>query len=202
MKKFIYLACTILMLSCNSNGNNNLGLKAQKANTVQTSLQDSLAFKLCEMYGLDQGIRKREIYSQLNKKLSVKIDSLNFFALFDIIKKHGYPNKKLLGEDNLTQDCVAGAPKAILLHNPYRLLSDRPKIKLLVKEADKGNLDREFIATVLDKYFWWKSGGKEVLYGSAFGMPCISTKAKTNILRKEIGLLPLADSLFIDCSKK
>ncbi|MDT0293680.1 hypothetical protein ACFQ3R_13920 [Mesonia ostreae] len=153
------------------------------------------------MYGLDQGIREREIYTQIDKNLAVKIDSIHFVNLFEIIEKYGYPSKNLLGEANFEQQCVGGASQVILLHNPYRLLSDRRKIKMLVKEADKGNLNREFIATVLDKHFWWKSGGKEVLYGSAFGMPCFSSKATTNILRKEIGLSPLEDSLFIDCSK-
>lgn len=194
IKKIIYFGLALMLVGCNTNTE-----KKELANLV---LQDSLAFELCQMYGLDQGIRQREIFSGLDKEFAVKIDSINFVKFFDIIEKFGFPNKELLGEQNIKQDCVDGASKVILLHNPHRLIENKAYLNILLKEADKGNLKRKFIATVLDKYYWWKSGGEEVLYGSQFGMPCINSKEKTNILRKEIGMEPLADSLFIDCAKK
>lgn len=60
-------------------------------------------------------------------------------------------------------------------------------------------MDRAFLATVLDKYYWSKSRGQKVMYGSQFGVPCIETKEETNQLRKEIGLDPLNDNEFKVC---
>lgn len=172
----------------------------EEINIEETNLQDSIAFALCEIYGLDQGIRRNGVYSEIDKYLAAKIDSLNFMKFMAIVKKYGYPTKELLGEKNAKHDCV-NAAAAVLLQNPKKI-HQKIYLDILLREANKKTIPYEFVATLLDKYIWAKSGGKKVLYGSQFGMPCKNQKKETNKARKEIGLPPLADSLFINCSEK
>ncbi len=62
-----------------------------------------------------------------------------------------------------------------------------------------GELSEKTFLTILDKYYWIKNKNRHVLYGGGFGMPCIDDKEKTNKARKELGITPLADSLFVEC---
>lgn len=165
---------------------------------IEKKIQDSLAFELCAMFGLDQGIRDMEIFYLLGRTTR-NVDTLSFKRLVKFVTENGYPNKNLLGDDNWQHECVAAAATAIMLHNPYRLVNEREYFDLFLSEVENGNMDREFLATVLDKHYWSKSRGEKVLYVSAFGTPCISTKEETNAARKKIGLLPLEDSEFEDC---
>ena len=167
-----------------------------------TFLQDSLAFELCKIYGFDQGIRDRSLSAAFTKH-SQEIDTLNFKKIVAFVTKHGYPNEKLLGERNMKQECAAAAFGAVLLHNPHRLVNEKLYYDLFLAEVKKGNMSAEGFVTVLDKYYWMKSKNKNsrrVFYGSAFGQPCIQTKKETNKARIEIGLKPLIDSEFVDCT--
>jgi hypothetical protein len=160
---------------------------------------------LCQIYGLDQGIRNKFLWkNDLNLgKLQITIDTLNFNRIVDFVMKNGYPTKKLLGESDFKIECVESTALAVLLHNPHRLVKEDIYFNLFVNEVKKGNLKANTLADVLDKYYWAKSKNKEkrsVLYGSQFGKPCIQTKEITNKARKEIGLTPLKDDEFIDCN--
>jgi len=186
----------MLLLSCNERGQID---STNQSENLDIKTQDSLAFELCSLYGFDQGIRDKEIFMDLHRDLASKIDLMNFDKLITIVKKYGYPNEKLLGERNWTHQCVATSATAIMLHNPHRLVNDVEYFNLFLEEAEKGNMDRAFLATVMDKYYWSISQGQKVMYGSPFGVPCIETKEETNKLRKEIGLEPLNDNEFKDC---
>lgn len=197
MKKFIILLFIIgAFLSCTS---------TQKLSSTQETTKefdkrmDTLVSELCMIYGLDQGIRDREIWSALDKENIQKIDSLNFRRLVSFVEKYGYPNEKLLGEAFEAYECVELAGFAIMLHNPHQLIHDSNLFDLFLKEVHKGNLHEEAFASILDKYYWMKSRGKYVLYGSSFGTPCIETKEETNRLRAEIGLEALEDEEFKVC---
>ncbi|RKS22005.1 hypothetical protein CLV94_2642 [Flavobacterium endophyticum] len=169
-----------------------------------TFKQDSLAFELCKMYGFDQGIRDSKL--TFNKKeLMPKVDSISFANLVNFVTKNGYPTETLLGKRNIKQECVESAAVAILLHNPHRLVNEKVYFDLFLKEVKKGNIDSNFFASVLDKYYWINSPNKKkrkVFYGSEFGKPCIQTKEATNKARIEIGLLPLKEEEFIDCGQE
>lgn len=190
------LLFSLLLLACNEKGQ--LNPHGQSENlTIVT--QDSLAFVLCEIYGFDQGIRDRDIFMDLQRDLIIKIDLMNFSKFIAIVEKYGYPNEQLLGERNWAHQCVGASATAIMLHNPHRLVNEVEYFNLFLEEVNNGNMDRAFLATVLDKYYWSRSRGQKVMYGSPFGVPCIETKEETNQLRKEIGLDPLNDNEFKVC---
>jgi hypothetical protein len=77
--------------------------------------QDSLAFELCQIYGLDQGIRDRKLVFN-DFQLTQKVDTLNFLKIVAFVEKNGYPTKELLGESNMKNECVQRAMPAVLLH--------------------------------------------------------------------------------------
>lgn len=195
-KPILYVSLLLTFLYCTDNPSE---IKNQHSEiNEESNIQDSLAFTLCEMFGLDQGIRDPEIFSILGRN-SRKVDTLSFIKLVEFIKAHGYPNKELIGEKNWEHECVAMAAMAIMLHNSYRLVNEKEYFDLFLNEVEKGNMKREFLATVLDKHYWSKSRGEKVLYGSQFGTPCIDTKEETNRLRAQIGLASLEDNEFKVC---
>jgi hypothetical protein len=168
--------------------------------TTKEYLQDSLAFEICQMYGLDQGVRLSPGFKGKWDFID-PIDSLNFTKVINFVKKNGYPTAKLLGRNNYKHECVSTSFHAILLHNPVQLVKNKEYFNLFLEEVNKGNLSRELFATMLDKYYWLKKGNNgHVLYGSQFGKPCIQSKEETNKARQEIGLNALSESEFIDCS--
>lgn|SRR5690554_2458518 len=173
---------------------------AQLTSSSELNLKDSLAFELCQIYGFDQGIR--DLSLDFNKReIMLKIDTLNFKRVVSFVEKNGFPTRKLLG-DNIDVECVGSAVIAVLLHNPHRLVNEQKYFDLFLTEVKKGNLQADYFATILDKYYWAHSKNKQtrrVFYGSQFGKPCIQTKEETNLARIEIGLEPLKDEDFTDC---
>ena len=163
-------------------------------------LQDSLAFELAQMYGLDQGIRVSEGFPN-KMKLIQNVDTFNFERMMKFVRENGIPSKKLVGEENFKRECVQSAFFAIMLHNPHRLVNEKEYFNIILNEVKKGNLKKEYFATILDKYYWAKTHRKDVMYGSQFGSPCLNHKEKTNKLRKEIGLPALKESEFKKCEK-
>lgn len=167
----------------------------------QKGLQDSLAFELCQLYGLDQGVRSPLAEGKRISWQAIQYsDTIAFNKLLVFVKDNGFPREEILGE-NYTRECVQAAAGAVLLHNPHMLINNKEYKNIFINEVRKGNLPADFLATVLDKYYWVKKANDhKVLYGSQFGMPCKDIKEETNRARKEIGLPPLADSLFKDCT--
>ena len=161
---------------------------------------DSLAYELCTIYGFDQGVRDWSVYGEIDVRTIKKIDSLNFVKLVGIIEKFGYPSRRIFGENfKINHECVIMGSASVMLHNPQRVVNDEYVFNLFLNEVNKGNLHRTFFADILDKYYWSKSKGERVMYGSQFGVPCIATKEETNRLRQEIGLEPLNDDEFKEC---
>ncbi|MCF1420406.1 hypothetical protein [Mangrovimonas futianensis] len=165
-------------------------------------VKDSLAFELCKMYGLDQGVRESSGF-QGKWNFIFSVDSLNFDRAMTFIKKYGYPTESLVGSDNYKIECVSSSFFAILLHNPHRIVNEREHYKTLLNEVHEKRLSPSEFANIIDKYYWIKRGNnKRVLVGSDFGKPCLETKEETNQIRKEIGLPLLQDSEFINCPEK
>lgn len=199
MKKRIFaFIILILVFSCIKNKNQKALSTQNEISLQQKKIQDSLAFELCMIYGLDQGIRHDSL-SYNRREVLPTVDSLNFHRFVDFVKKYGYPNKSLLGEENYKHECVNSVDLAIMLHNPHRLVNERAYFDLFLEEVEKGNLSRSFFVDVLDKYYFMKSGWKNTMYGSQFGIPCLKTKDETNQLREEVGLEPLKEKDFKIC---
>lgn len=196
-----YLSALILILAltnCSTKKNTN---STNTEHLSDTNLQDSLAFELCQLYGLDQGVR-----SPYDKGGTVSwpaiqyADTIAFYKLMAFVKDNGFPHEELLGE-HYKRECVQAAAAVVLLHNPHMLVNNKAYKDVFINEVKKGNMQADFLATVLDKYYWVKKANEhKVLYGSQFGMPCKDIKEETNKARAEIGLAPLADSLFKDCT--
>lgn len=88
------------------------------------------------------------------------------------------------------------------MHNPHRLVNEQQYYDLFFNEVKKGNLDAEFFASILDKYYWINSKNKitrRIFYGSQFGKPCVQTKEASNKARIEIGVEALEEGGFVDC---
>lgn len=200
MIRNLFLIMFFLIISCESTT-----LRKEKnilnEDLTNRRIKDSLAFELCEIYGLDQGIRQQGILEHIIKTEAAKaIELYNFNRVIEFIKENGYPTEELVGMENFKTECVSSAVWAVLLHNPVRVRENY--IDLLLDEVSKGNMTYENIANILDKEIWSKSRGQNVLYGSDFGMPCAEQKAETQKARRRIGLPPLKDSLFRNCDKK
>lgn len=174
----------MLIISCNS-------LKKNNDISSEMESKNNLAMKLCEMYGLDQGIRTKELSKDV-QHIMPKIDSLNFIKLVEFVKEHGMPNKDLVGQENYKNECVQLAAFSILLHNPHRLIEDEKFYNLFLNEVMENRMKGEVFALVIDKYYW--ATKNEVVYGSQFGKPCIENKNEVNERRKKIGLKELENS--------
>ncbi|MGL2999624.1 hypothetical protein [Flavobacterium sp. RSSB_23] len=201
MKKHLCFVLSILFISILLSCSNSKFTNLNTSKSIQ-SKQDSLAFEVCQMYGLDQGIRLPEGFKD-KSKLVQNIDSFSFKKVVAFVKINGFPTKALLGEKNFNYECVQGAFGAILLHNPHRIVNEQIHFDLFLNEVKKGNMKPNFLAAVIDKYYWTISKNKKtrrVFYGSEFGKPCIQTKEATNKARKEIGLKALKDDEFVDCA--
>lgn len=189
INQILFFLSLLIICCCSSNKLSNFN------NNNISSKKDSLAIQLIELYGSDQIARR-------NYRIFLGLDSINFKTLIDFIKINGFPNKELLGEENMKIESVNAAAISVLLHNPHRLVNEKEHLDLLVKEVEKGNLKREFLATILDKYYWAKRdefGNSRVLYGTQFGKPCRKYRKESDSVRFIIGLKPLPDSMFIDC---
>jgi len=160
--------------------------------------RNNLAFELCEIYGIDQGIRQEGIV--IDKKSNIKIDSLNFQRIINFINKNGYPNKDNIGT-YINEKCVQAAAIVVLLHNPQHIVNNKENRDILIKEVKKGNMKEETLLLIMDKYYWHISKGKKVYMGSKFGKPCIKDRAKSDSLRKAISLPPLKTEDFKNCEE-
>ena len=111
--------------------------------------ENNLAFELCAMYGLDQGIRQEGIV--IDKKSNIKIDSLNFQRVINFINKNGYPNKDNIGT-YINEKCVQAAAIVVLLHNPQHIVNNEEYRDILIKEVKKGNMKEETLLLILLAY--------------------------------------------------
>ena len=194
MKQKIILIISCSLIACSSHFNKSINTEGNELKII--SHKDSLAIRLIELYGSDQIARR-------NHKIFTSLDTINFNELMQFIKTNGFPNKKLLGDENMKVESVKMAAISILLHNPHRLVNEELYLRVLLKEVERGNLNREMLATILDKYYWVKkdkNGNRKVLYGTQFGKPCMLYRKESDSVRAIIGLQPLPDSLFIDCN--
>ena len=208
MKNNVLFIILVLILfsfySCNNKHIDTNKISKRDSIALSEKNQDSLAFELCQIYGLDQGLRRSKGFSG-KMKLIQKIDTFNFERIVNFVKTNGIPSEKLVGGKNFSQECVEGALGAVLLHNPHMLVNEKKHLNIFLEEVNKGNLKMETLITVLDKYYWVKRdefGNRKLLYGSQFGKPCKKFRRESDSVRAAIGLPPLPDSSFVDCKNQ
>lgn len=159
---------------------------------------------LCQIYGLDQGIRNYTL-GNLPKGFNSRIDSLSFERAINYIKEYGYPRMKDFGP-YAKLECVQASIFAVLLHSPIKIAKNKKNLELLKNEVENGNMNPEVIAIVMDKYlkaqeiFYPDSPGTGVLYSNSFGKPCLKYQKKSDSARAEIGLPPLKTEEFKICN--
>ncbi len=195
MKNFTAFIILLILLACNNNKNNQALEPQPKDQNYILNQKDSLAIQLIQLYGSDQIARHQ------NRLISA-LDTINFKVLVDFVRQHGFPNKALLGKHYMAIEEVQAAAGAVLLHNPHRLVNEQQYFDLFLNEVHNGNMSKEYLALILDKYYWVrrdKDGHRMLLYGTQFGMPCLKYKTQSDSARLAIGLKPLADSLFLKC---
>jgi len=191
MKFIIPSVILFFLFSCNSAEKSITETK----NSGVLSHQDSLAIQLIELYGSDQIARR-------NNRIFVGLDTINFKLLVDFVKAYGYPSEDLLGKYLYRIEQVQATAGAILLHNPHRLVNEKKYLNLFLQEVENGNMNREALALILDKYYWVRrdeNGNRKVLYGTQFGKPCLKYRKKSNSVRAIIGLKALSDAAFMNC---
>ncbi len=168
----------------------------------ETSQQKFLAFELCQLSAIDQTIREPEYFNILKGGWS-KVDSLNFNKFIGFVEKNGFPNRKLVGEENWAQGCVNMTGFLYLVHNPKKIAGEY--YNLFKTEVDRGNLSPTMFSYPLDRYYVSTEGRSYFdtpykVWTTANGV-CLQDKVKSDSLRTSIGLEPLPKSAFIDCSK-
>ncbi|MDP5081642.1 MAG: DoxX family membrane protein [Winogradskyella sp.] len=130
--------------------------------------------ELDQIYALDQGVRqiyfaetmdeKNAIAQQLNlpiqkdamgyMKVWNEVDSINLIKIEDIIKKHGYPGKSLVGEP------TNEATWYVIQH------SDKIEayLPLMKKASDEGDLPKRLVAMMEDRHLMYQK--KPQIYGT------------------------------------
>ncbi|AZQ43444.1 hypothetical protein [Nonlabens ponticola] len=197
IKNLNFVLCFfILLTSCRSIQ------KEEKTDSPMLALRDKVAFELCELYGADQSVRKTPGFENKFNLAILPTDTVVFDRFIKVVKEYGYPTIELVGEKNWKNECVESSSVSILLHNPHRLINNDEYMSLFLSEVEAGRMNREFLAAVLDKYYWVRrdeQGNKKLLYGSGFGKPCLKYRKESDAARQEIGLEPLKESDFIQC---
>lgn len=161
---------------------------------------DSMVISLMDIYSLDQGIRSDvNLYLNNSKAFNLRMDSICFNKAINFIKKFGWPND--LGKYNDSYGYLLESLTAVMLHSPHRLI-DKSVYELLKEEIISGRLNPELMALFLDKYYVIYEG--KTLYNTDFKKflsnpyPKLNDKQISDSLRKDLGLLPLPDSVYIN----
>ena len=201
MKRILILIVVVVVVQCTASSA--LAQQVEQQDVPQLTAQDSLAIALVGLRYADQIFRKPEVWKcECAKNLSPTIDSLHFEQFMALVKKYGFPSSKRMGKYAKHSDVMEGV-MVMLLHNPHRILRSPQHLELLISEVKAGRMHPDALMLTLDKWYWYKSGGKRVLYGSQFGKPCIETKDSTNRARLRLGIpeiRELPDSSFKCCS--
>ncbi|MCO4303770.1 DUF6624 domain-containing protein [Riemerella anatipestifer] len=152
-------------------------------------------------------------FQKLGWNLTTKNDSLNLIKVEKIIKKYGYPGKKLVGEKLNT------AAWYVIQHSKLPVIEKY--YPLMIKASENGDLGKQHIAMMKDRMLMYQ--GKEQIYGTQgagrlfinpetkkeewvnFIWP-IKNPEKVNELRKSMNIKTsiedYAKSMGIDYSKK
>lgn len=200
MRKIIlFFLMTVICFSCSIE--KQIETVKPESDIAHVKDRDRAVMELIQLWGIDQGIRNPELFHDsihLGYVKITKIDSMCFDRAILFIKKYGWPTKQLLGDFNVYEETNALLP--IFLHSPHRLKNDTV-YQLLKSEVLNGRLSPKRMALFMDKYY--VTYEKRSLYNSPFKewTPAKGVLQKDKLLSdslmRDIGLVPLADSVLI-----
>lgn len=158
----------------------------------------SLRYELLQMREEDQKMRRRIREESIGPDATEfweefhKLDEKHTERLKEIIKQYGWPRKSLVGEDG------AFAAWLIVQHATHDLNFQKHCLKLMKKEAKRGEVPLQCIAYLIDRIRILE--GKPQVYGTQYRivngelefLP-IEDEANVDKRRKEMGLPPLSE---------
>ena len=151
----------------------------------------TLREELLEMRRIDQAVRSGEPLPELSDKDMGDVDAVNTARMKEIVEEHGWPTKRLVGED--------GARSAWLLvqHADANPAFQRQCLELM-KASDSGQVSAVDVAYLTDRVL--VNEGKDQIYGTQFWtvdgylVPRpIADEARVEALRAEIGMTTMQE---------
>lgn len=145
--------------------------------SVSQNQKEELSYELTQILHSDQElrelftpdltpIRKTEIleknqiteadFEKYSWKLTEKNDSLNLIKVEKIIKKNGYPGKKMVGNQ------LSTAVWYVIQHSELPVMEKY--YPLITKACEEGDLDQKYAAMMEDRILMYQ--GKEQIYGT------------------------------------
>ncbi|MDY3547022.1 hypothetical protein PG291_00180 [Riemerella anatipestifer] len=161
MKCFSLILTLLLLTSCSVTQKQKENLKNELSLILKSDQE------LRELFTPDlKPERKNEILKSYNISedkfqkfgwnLTVKNDSINLIKVEKIIKKYGYPGKKLVGEKLNT------AVWYVIQHSKLPVIEKY--YPLMIKASENGDLGKEHIVMMKDRMLMYQ--GKEQIYGT------------------------------------
>ena len=142
-----------------------------------------MRLELLRMKEQDQSVRdelnKNPRDSKVKRKMK-RIDSRNSARMREILRRHGWPGRSLVGEDGTF------AAALIVLHAP-EVEFKKHCLSLLEHAATNGDLSWEFFAMLTDKIEI--AEGRKQLFGTQFKADALS-------------IMPIHDEINVDRSRK
>ena len=168
-------------------------IPADRAVACAEAQDKALCAQLLDMVDRDQFARYAEINDPDNDERDKEVDRVddqNIIELEEIIAKHGWPGKTLVGLKG------SGAVWTVLQHSEHATL--KKHLPLMMKAAEAGDVDGGLLATSVDRVL--VGDGLPQVYGTQFQevdgqwVPRpIEDEANVDARRKSVGLGPLAE---------
>ena len=150
---------------------------------------NKLAKEILQMVKVDQKIRKIYLKSPFFSKKIERVDNLNLEKMKGMVKKFGWPTIQLVGKR------ASSLAWLLVQHADYDLKFQKHCLRLMKKEAKRGNVLWENVAYLTDRVL--VNSGKPQLYGTQFyqrnrklAPKPIKNPNKLNGRRREMGLEP------------
>jgi hypothetical protein len=157
------------------------GIREYLGTKVTEARKDSLS----QILGYSREELGKNVFAIMNK-----IDSLNLLKVEEIIQKHGYPGKSMVGEPANTTVFY------VIQHAPSKI----PTYFNLIKSAGKkGELPYHYVAMMEDRML--TSEGKLQIYGSQ-GFTMMVTDAKTGEKKPFSYIMPIRDPKKVNKRRK
>jgi hypothetical protein len=167
---------------------------AETADTGDPALA-ALRQELIAMGRADQeardGLDMQAAQDSARLRRMLELDSANSRRLRDLVQKHGWPRKSVVGEE------AAQAAFLVVQHSPLRAFQ-KDMLALLRAAAERDDASRSDVALLVDRVRTQE--GKPQLYGTQFQIRAdtlmpheIEDPAGLDARREEMGLAPMAD---------
>ncbi len=192
MRKFISLPL-FLLLVCGASAAEKKWIPADRAVACAEASDKTLCARLLDIVDRDQFPRYADLNDPGNAQIKEDIaraDARNIVEIEEILAKHGWPSKELVGTR------ASGAVWTVLQHSKIETL--KKHLDLMTKAAERGDIGGGLLATSVDRVR--VSEGKPQVYGTQFlevdgvwvPQP-IEDEANVDARRKSVGLGPLAE---------